>query len=102
MSALVAQKSIAENRKADIDAMLSDYKASIDFVNSSPDAAALISEKGFIPDMAVAERAIPGCNLVMFEDRQEGAALLKAFYEILFDAAPGSIGGNLPDEDFYY
>jgi NitT/TauT family transport system substrate-binding protein len=102
MSALIAQKSVVQSRGSDIETLLSDYKKSIDFVNESPDAAALISEKGFIADVEIAEKAIPGCNLVFFEDRSEGASLLKTFYEKLFETEPTSIGGNLPDEDFYY
>ena len=102
MSVLIAQKDFVQNKNEMAEALLLDYKESIDFVNNSPDAAALISEKGFIPDAEIAKQAIPGCNLVFFENRQEGASLLKAFYEILFEIEPRSIGGSLPDENFYY
>ncbi|MCL1981523.1 MAG: PhnD/SsuA/transferrin family substrate-binding protein [Clostridiales bacterium] len=102
MSSLIAQKSFAEGRSKDTAILLSDYAASIKFVNESPDASGLIAEKGFIPDAEIAKKAIPGCNLVMFEDRQEGFSVLKAYYEILLEADPKSIGGNLPDEDFYH
>ena len=102
MSSLIVQKSFAEGRPKDVEFLLSDYKASIEFVNTSKGAADLVAEKGFIPELDIAEKAIPGCNLVMFDDRQEGFAILKAFYEILFEADPKSIGGSLPDEDFYH
>ncbi|MCL1809621.1 MAG: ABC transporter substrate-binding protein [Clostridiales bacterium] len=102
MSSLIAQKSFAEGRPQDLEDLLSDYAASINYVNESPNAAGLIAEKGFIPDAEIAEKAIPGCNLVMFEDRQKGFAVLKAYYEVLLEADPKSIGGSLPDEDFYH
>ena len=102
MSVLIAQRSFVEERQAALETLLSDVKNSIYFVNNSPDAPALISERGFIPDIEIARKAIPGCNLVFFEDRREGANLLRAFLEILYDIDAESIGGQLPDEDFYY
>jgi len=102
MSVLVAQKSFVEERPGDVEGLLSDYRNSIDFVNGSPDAPQLISELGFISDVEIAKKAIPGCNLFMPETRDESAFLLKSFYGVLFEADPKSIGGSLPDENFYY
>jgi NitT/TauT family transport system substrate-binding protein len=102
MSALIAQRSFVNERKADVEALLLDYKESVDFVNGSPEAANLVAEKGFIPDAEIAGKAIPGCNLVLPAEKADRVSLLKAFYEILFEMEPKSIGGALPDEDFYY
>jgi len=102
MSVLIAQRSFVQDRNDNVAALLLDFERSIYFVNNSPDAPALIAEKGFIPDAEIAAKAIPGCNLVFFQDRREGAALLRAFYEILYEIEPRSIGGSLPDENFYY
>jgi NitT/TauT family transport system substrate-binding protein len=101
MSVLVAQRTFIEERPQMLETLLLDVQNSIDFVNNSPDAPALIYERGFIPDIEIAERAIPGCNLVFFEDRQQGSLLLRAFLEILYEIDAESIGGNLPDEDFF-
>jgi len=102
MSVLIAQRSFINDRNDHVDAVLSDFERSIYFVNNAPEAADLIAEKGFLPSAEIAAKAIPGCNLVFFQDRREGASLLNNFYEILFEIEPRSIGGSLPDEDFYY
>ena len=102
MSVLIAQRSFVNDRNDHVQALLSDFERSIHFINNAPEAAALIAEKGFLPNAEVAAKAIPGCNLVFFQNRQLGASLLNHFYEILFEIEPRSIGGSLPDEDFYY
>jgi len=101
MSVLVAQRSFIEENPKRLETLLADVKNSIYFVNNSPDAPALIAEKGFIPDVEIAAKAIPGCNLVFFEDRQHGSSLLRAFLEILYEIDAESIGGRLPDENFF-
>jgi NitT/TauT family transport system substrate-binding protein len=102
MSVLIAQNSFVRENPELLEILLSDVQSSIYFVNNSPDAPQLISERGFIPDVDIAKQAIPGCNLVFFEDRQRGAALLRAFLEILYEIDAESIGGNLPNETFYH
>ncbi|MEG2074540.1 MAG: ABC transporter substrate-binding protein, partial [Angelakisella sp.] len=50
---------------------------------------------------AVAKKAIPKCNIVFLagEDMKQAAS---GFLKVLFDANPQSVGGKLPDEEFYY
>ena len=102
MSVLLAQNSFVQENPEALAMLLSDIQNSIYFVNNSPDAPYLIAERGFIPDVNIARKAIPGCNLVFFEDRQRGVSLLRAFLEILYEIDAESIGGNLPNETFYY
>ena len=102
MSVLIAQVSFVEQNPDWVQMLLSDFQESIYFVNNSPEAPYLVAEKGFIPNVDIARKAIPGCNLVFFEDRQRGASLLRAFLEILYEIDAESIGGNLPNETFYY
>ncbi len=104
MGVLVAQKSFVEERASDLEIFLQDYRESVDFVNESPaDAAQLIAEWGFIADPAVAEKAIPNCNIVLYdEDTAISRDMLKAFYQVLFEMNPASVGGALPDDGLYY
>ena len=102
MSVLIAQASFVQSKPLALEMLLADFRDSIYFVNNSPEAPQLIAEKGFIPDVDIARKAIPGCNLVFFEDRQLGARFLRAFLEILYEIDSESIGGNLPNETFYY
>ena len=105
MGVLVARKDFAENRAEDLAVFLKDYQASVDFVNGdSQNAAQMIVEEGFMADAAIAEQAIPRCNIVLYigDKAEEGKNMLKTFNEIMYDMDPASVGGNLPDEDLYY
>ena len=74
----------------------------MDFVNNDiPAAAALVEQYGIMDSATAAEKAIPNCNIV-FIDGTEMKMALEGFYNILFTANPKSVGGTLPNEDFYY
>jgi len=102
MGAFVMTTNIIDTRKADVDAFLEKYKASVDYVNKNPkDAAALIAKHGILPSAAVAEAAIPRSNIV-FTSAQDAKKSLEGFFTVLKDSDPASIGGTMPDENFYY
>lgn len=102
MGVLIAQKSFVTTRGSDLEIFLKDYAASVAFVNTEVDAAAdLISKYGIIDDAAIAKKAIPQSNIV-FLSAQEGKDGLAFFYKIIGEMDPKSIGGNLPDEAFYF
>lgn len=98
---VVSKKAVAEH-PALVTAFLDEYKASVEYVNSNiSDAAAIIADIGIVPSAAVAEKAIPNCNIV-FIDGEAMVSTLNVFYKVLFDADPKSVGGKLPDESIYY
>ena len=66
-----------------------------------PEAAEIIASAGIVPAAAVAEKAIPNCNIV-YIDGDEMVNILTAFYGVLFAANPASIGGAMPGADLYY
>ena len=93
---------VIANHKALLDGFLKDYKASVDFVNSNiKEAAEIIASAGIVPAAAVAEKAIPNCNIV-YIDGDEMVNILTAFYGVLFAANPASIGGAMPGAELYY
>ncbi len=99
---LVISKSAIENHKGLVDAFLAEYNQSVNFVNNNiPDAATMIADLGIVPSAAIAEKAIPNCNIV-YIDGDEMISILNKFYKVLFDANPSSIGGALPNESLYY
>ena len=49
----------------------------------------------------VAQKAIPYCNIVFMEGTEMKTAL-KGCLEVLFEQNPASVGGQLPEDDFYY
>lgn len=98
---IVARRAVVEENPAAVEAFLKDYAASVDWVNANTaDAAALIGEYGIV-DAAVAEKALPYCNIVCLT----GADLLEAlpgYLEVLYNASPAAVGGEMPDNSFYF
>lgn len=98
---VVARKEFVEANPVTVADFLEDYAASVDWVNdNTADAAQLIGEYGIV-DAAVAEKALPYCNIVCItgEEMQEK---LSGYLQVLYDADPASVGGALPEADFYY
>jgi NitT/TauT family transport system substrate-binding protein len=102
MGVIIVQKAFAEAHPDALNAFLDEYKSSVDFVNTnSKEAAELIAKYEILPNAAVAEKAIPLSNIV-YIDAKDAKVSLDAFYKVLFDFEPKSIGGKLVDEGFYY
>lgn len=102
MGCIVARKEFIENNKEAFDHFLKEYQQSVAFVNDNiAEAAQLVEQYGIMDSAAAAEKAIPNCNIV-FVSGEEMKTALQGFYQVLFYANPKSIGGGLPDEDFYY
>ena len=91
---------LEENQEA-VDAFLEEYAASAAFVNESVEEAAALVESFDIFKAAVAERAIPYCN-VTFIRGDEMKDKLSGYLQTLFDQNADSIGGAMPEDDFYY
>ena len=98
---VVARRAFVEEHPAAVAAFLADYAASVEWVNTNTaDAAARIGDMGIV-DAAVAEKALPYCNIVCITG-EEMAGKLSGYLQVLFDAEPKAVGGKLPGEDFYY
>lgn len=104
MGCVVARTAYIEENPEGVEAFLSAYERSIDYMNdpaNSADAAQLVAEYGIAPNAKVAEKAIPQCSLVVFRGKIM-KNMLESYYAILFQAEPKSIGGGLPYDSFYY
>ena len=96
-----ARKSFVEEHPAAVARFLNGYAASAEWVNANvSDAAALIGAADIVP-APVAEKALPYCNIVCISGA-EMSAILPGYLEVLRNAAPESVGGALPGNDFYY
>lgn len=81
---------------------LTAYKASIEYLNANAaDAAKMIADNGIFANAAVAEKAIPKCN-VCYLDGADMKAAMQVYLTALSGINPASIGGTLPADDFYY
>lgn len=98
---IVARKDFVEKYPEKIKSFLNEYEKSVEFTNTNiEDAAKLIEENDIIPAQ-VAVKAIPECNIT-FISGKDMKEKLSGYLEILYNANPKSVGGNLPGEDFYY
>ncbi len=97
----VATEGFIESEPEALEAFLSSYRDSVDYVYSDlGGAAALTGEFGIVPE-AAALRAIPYCRVVLITGSAMEEAL-SAYLSILYSQNPASVGGKLPDEAFYY
>ncbi len=99
---VIARKSFVNEHPEAIEQFLREYEKSSAFVNENIDEAAkLIVDAGILGNVEIAKKAIPNCNISF----SKGEAMHKAvegMLAVLFEANPKSIGGKLPDKDFYY
>lgn len=99
---LVARKEVIEKYPEEIELLVQEYAESVSFVNGNPDEAAeSIVKYGIVPAAPIAKLAIPGCNVVCYNG-EEMKSDVSAMLTVLFGLAPNSIGGKLPEADFYY
>jgi len=61
----------------------------------------LIEKSGMIEKAAIAEKSIPFCNIT-YIDGVEAKTALEGYLQVLFEQNAESVGGALPNEDFYY
>lgn len=99
--AVIVRKEFADAYPEAIESFMADYAASVEFVNNNiPEAAELVGRYDIVP-AAVAEKAIPNCNIV-FIDGAEMKEKLSGYLGVLYEQVPASVGGQLPADDFYY
>lgn len=101
MGCLVARTAWLEENSALVPGILGDYAASILYVNDHvEEAAELMAQYEIVPKAAIAKAAIPQANLFYVDG--ESLKEISDYYEVLFAADPTSIGGSIPDDNFYY
>ena len=99
---IIVRKDILEEKPEAVATFMKEYAQSVAFVNENvEEAAKLVEASSIIPSAAVAQKAIPNCNIVCVtgEDMKKSVA---AYLEVLHQANPASVGGKLPADDFYY
>ena len=97
---LIVRKAFAEENPEAMKTFLEEYAASTAYANEQPAEAAQLIEKYGIVKAAVAEKAIPYCNIVCITGA-EMQQMVSGYFGVLFDQNPKSVGGELPGEDFF-
>ena len=98
---VVARTEFIEQNPEAVSAFLEHYKASVDFVNANTSEAAALVEQYDIVPAAVAEKALPACNIA-FIDGSAMKEKLSGYLTVLFEQNPKAVGGALPADEFYY
>lgn len=98
----VVRNEVLANRAAEVDQFIADHQASTEKAATDVDATAeLVAKYGIIAKAPVAKKALPNCNIVAIAG-DEMKTDLAGYLQVLFDANPKSVGGTMPDDDFYY
>ena len=98
---IVARREVVEANPAAVDAFLKDYAGSVSWVNANTAEAAELIGSYDIVEAAVAEKALPYCNIVCITGT-EMKDKLSGYLQVLADADASSVGGAMPGDDFYY
>ena len=98
---LVVRKDFADVHPEAIRSFLKEYEASVSFVNTETAEAAQLIEKYGIVKAAVAQKALPYCNITFVSGR-DMQPLVEGYLKVLYDQNPKAIGGELPAASFYY
>ena len=101
MGCLIVRNDFLNENKDAINAFLKEYADSTEKANTEIKSTAALSGKFEILDAAVVEKALPNCNIV-YIDGADMKNNVSAYVKTLFDANPKSIGGELPDDNFYF
>ena len=98
---VVARSEFVKENPEAVANFLDHYKESVDYVNENTDDAAKLVGQYEIVTEEVAKKALPECNIVCITG-DEMKEQLSGYLQVLLDANAQSIGGALPEDDFYY
>ena len=98
----VVRKEFLEENEEAVKAFMEEHKASAEAINADPaTGAALAVEAQIVAKEPIAQQAIPGCNIT-YMDKADMKQALSGYLDVLFHQDSQSIGGGLPESDFYY
>lgn len=99
---LVVRKGAVEADPDAFEEFLNGYAASVEAANTDLEGTAALCESyGIVAKAALAQKALPECNIV-FERGEQMKNDLVNYFQVLYDADPSSVGGAMPADDFYY
>jgi NitT/TauT family transport system substrate-binding protein len=99
---LVVNTAFAKQHPQEIAKFLEDYKTSVETIQKGDQTAIdLIVNAGILPKAAIAQKALPKCN-ICFVAGNDMKPIMNTFCEKIFAYDKTSIGGALPTDAFYY
>lgn len=99
---LIIKNDLIKNNPEFVKEFIEKYKESTDWVNQNPKLAAkYCTEINSALNSNFLSKAIKGCN-IKFSDKDSSYQELENYFEVLYNFSPKTIGGKLPDDNFYY
>lgn len=101
-SCLVVNKNFVSEQSVAYQFFIKDYSASASIAKHNTEETAKGASKfALIDDVSAGKAAIPGCG-VTFKTNAEMKEMLTAFYNAVAQSNADIIGGQVPDDDFYF
>lgn len=97
----IVRKAFLEKQPAAVEAFLAEHAGSVEASKDVDTTSELVAEYGIVEKAPVAKKALPFCSLVCITGDEMKTAL-SGYLEVLFNADPTSVGGKLPEDDFYF
>lgn len=98
----IARTDFLTEHKDAVNQFLKEHLESTKCVNEDPATAAVYAvEAKIIPNESIGEKAIPKCNVTCITGK-EMKETLSDFLSVLYERNPKLVGGEIPNEDFYY
>lgn len=101
MGCIVVREDFYEEHKEAVQGFMSKYKNSVaEATSEAAETAKLAVKYGIIENEALANKILPNAG-ILYLDGENMRSSLSNFYQILNDYNPSSIGGKVPDAEFY-
>lgn len=98
----VVRKEFLEQHEDAVKTFLEEHRAGTDAVNQDVNTGAALAVKaGIVAKEAIAQKAIPQCNITCITGDEMKQALSK-YLTVLEEFSPELVGGAVPGDDFYY
>lgn len=101
-ASLFVHKDLINNHSEVIEPLLAQIETSVDFANQSPaEMAKEAVETGLEIPEPIIVASTSNSNLI-FKTAEEAKDEIQLYLEKLYEFDPKTVGGNLPDDNFYY
>jgi NitT/TauT family transport system substrate-binding protein len=102
MSVVIARRAFLEAHPEAVAIFMEEYAQSIAFMTThTAQAAQLAVDAGLVPNVNIAQTALPRTHMVFLTGDTMKRNLM-GFYRVLYNESPASVGGELPDEGFFF
>ncbi|CBK75116.1 ABC-type nitrate/sulfonate/bicarbonate transport systems, periplasmic components [Butyrivibrio fibrisolvens 16/4] len=98
---VIARKAFIDEHPDAVKLFMSQYEDSINYTNDNAEDASALIEKYDIIKAAVAQKALPFCNIT-FVAGSDMKEKLDGYLAELFNQNPEAVGGQVPADEFYY